>query len=64
MGSRRKMEGEIMMRYKEKTLYKNKNGKIISLEDKLFGGIKYLLFDSKGNLVKELKVPFRITDYL
>lgn len=53
-----------MMRYKEKTLYKNKNGKIISLEDKLFGGIKYLLFDSKGNLVKELKVPFRITDYL
>ena len=53
-----------MLRYKHKTLYKSKKGKIVSLEDKMFGGVKYVLLDTKGNLVKELKVPFRIADYL
>lgn len=51
-------------RFREKTIYKNKNGKIIAIEDRLFGGTRYTLHDSDGNFVKELSVPFRVGDYL
>lgn len=51
-------------RFKETTIYKNKNGKIIKTEDQKFGGTRYTLHDPNGNFVKELFVPFRVGDYL
>ncbi len=52
------------VRFREKTIYKNRNGSIVSLEDMMFGGTVYLLFDSDLNFVKELHAPFCCGDYL
>lgn len=49
---------------KERTIHKNKNGKIICIEDMLFGGTRYVLFDTDGNYVKDIPVPFKVADYL
>lgn len=49
---------------KETVVYKNKNGKIICFEDVMFGGTKYILFDADGNYVKDIPVPFKVSDYL
>ncbi len=46
------------VRFREKTIYKNRNGSIVSLDDMMFGGTVYLLFDSDLNFVKELHVSF------
>ena len=51
-------------RSKETIVYKNKNGKIICFEDVMFGGTKYTLFDADGNYVKDISVPFNVSDYL
>ncbi len=51
-------------RIKEKTVYKNKNGKIVCIEDMMFGGTRYMLFNADGNYVKDIQVPFRVADYL
>ena len=51
-------------RFREEIFFKNKNGKIIVLEDVVYGGVSYLLFDAKGDYVKDLPVPFRVKDYL
>lgn len=51
-------------RFREKTIHKNKNGKIIRYEDLMFGGFKYVLFDANGDYVKEIYVPFKASDYL
>ena len=51
-------------RIKEKTIYKNKNGKIVCYEDMMFGGTKYVLLDANGNYVKDIQVPFKVADYL
>ena len=48
---------------KEKLIYKNKNGRIICLED-LFGGRRYILLNADREYVKDLTVPFRVADYL
>ena len=53
-----------MKRFKEKTIYKNKNGKIVYFEDMVFGGAKYVLFNANGNYVKDISVPFKVVDYL
>lgn len=49
---------------KEKTIYKNKNGKIICIEDMLVGGTRYILLDANDNYVKDIQVPFKVADYL
>ena len=49
---------------KERVVYKNKNGKIVKLEDEKFGGTRYLLFTIHGFYVKDLPVPFKVADYL
>lgn len=51
-------------RIKEKTVYKNKNGKIVCIEDMMFGGTRYMLFNADENYVKDIQVPFRVADYL
>lgn len=51
-------------RIKEKTVYKNKNGEIVCIEDMMFGGTRYMLFNADGNYVKDIQVPFRVADYL
>ena len=51
-------------RFKERTIYTNKNGKIISLEDMMFGGIKYILLDTDGNYIKDIPNNFKVSDYL
>ena len=48
---------------KEKLIYKNKNGRIICLEDR-FGGCRYILLNANSEYVKDLTVPFRVADYL
>ena len=53
-----------MKRIKEKTIYKNKNGKIICFEDMMFGGTRYVLFNADGNYVRDIQVPFKAADYL
>lgn len=53
-----------MKRFKEKTIYKNKNGKIVCFEDMMFGGTQYVLFNADGNYVRNIQVPFNISDYL
>lgn len=53
-----------MKRFKEKTIYKNKNGKIVCFEDMMFGGTRYVLFNADGNYVMDIQVPFKVTDYL
>lgn len=53
-----------MKRFKEKTIYKNKNGKIVCFEDMMFGGTKYVLFNADGNYVRDIQVPFKVADYL
>lgn len=49
---------------KEAIVYKNKNGKIVKFEDVRFGGTKYVLFDTYGNYVKDIPVPFKVANYL
>lgn len=49
---------------KESIIYKNKNGKIVKLEDTRFGSTRYMLFNVDGNYVKDIQVPFRVADYL
>ena len=51
-------------RFRERTVHKNKNGKIISIEDLMFGGTRYVLFDASGNYLKDIPVPFKVADYL
>lgn len=51
-------------RTREKTVCKNKNGKIVCFEDLMFGGTRYALFDANGNYVKDIPVPFKVADYL
>ena len=51
-------------RIKEQTVYKNKNGKIVCIEDMMFGGTRYMLFNADGNYVKDIQVLFRVADYL
>ena len=53
-----------MKHTKEKLVYKNKNGKIVQIMDMLFGGSRYVLFDAEGSYVKDLAVPFKVSDYL
>lgn len=53
-----------MARIKERTIYKNKNGKIVCFENIMFGGTRYVLFNASGNYVKDISVPFRVADYL
>ena len=53
-----------MKRTKEKTIYKNKNGKIVCYEDAMFGGARYVLFNADGNYVKDIQVPFKVAHYL
>lgn len=53
-----------MARTKEKTIYKNKNGKIVCYKDMMFGGTRYALFNANGNYVKDIQVPFKVADYL
>lgn len=48
---------------KDKVIYKNKNGKIVCLEDR-FGGKRYVLLNSNNEYVKDLMVPFKVSDYL
>ena len=48
---------------KEKLIYKNKNGRIICLEDH-FGGRRYILLNADHEYVKDLTVPFRVADFL
>lgn len=50
--------------FKEGIVYKNRKGKIVCLEDMMFGGTRYVLFDSNGNYVKDISVPFKVSDYL
>ena len=50
--------------FKEKTIYKNKNGKIISIENLRFGGVRYILLDANENYVKDIYAPFKVSDYL
>lgn len=40
-------------RFAEVTVTKSKLGKIVRMEDRLFGGCRYALFDAKGNFVEE-----------
>lgn len=49
---------------KESIVYKNKNGKIVKLEDTRFGSTKYVLFNVDGNYVKDILAPFKVADYL
>lgn len=53
-----------MTRCKEKIIYKNECGKIVCLEDRLFGGTRYVLLDSAGNYVQDIPFPFKVSDYL
>lgn len=53
-----------MRRFKEKTIYKNKNGKIVCFEDIMFGDTRYVLFGADGNYAKDIPVPFKVADYL
>jgi hypothetical protein len=48
---------------KEKLFYKNKNGKIICLED-MFGNKRYVLLNAHNEYVKDLTVPFCVGEYL
>ena len=50
-------------RFKEKIIYKNKNGKIICIED-MFGNVRYVLLNVDGNYVKDILIPFKVEDYL
>ena len=49
---------------REETIYKNRHGKIICIEDMLVGSTRYVLFDTDGNYVKDIQLPFRVADYL
>ena len=51
-------------RFKRKIFYKNKKGKIVVVEDVMFGGTKYELYDSEDNYIKDIYVPFRVADSL
>ena len=53
-----------MKRIKEKTIHKNKNGKIVRFEDMMFGGTRYVLLNAGGDYVKDIQVPFKVADYL
>lgn len=52
-----------MRKNHEKIIYKNKNGMIIRFTD-YWGNNKYCLFNSNGQYVKDIPVPFRVGDYL
>lgn len=43
---------------KEKIIYQNQNGKIIAIENMMFGGTRYILLNADGNYVQDLIVPF------
>lgn len=45
----------------EKTIYENKNGKIVQFTDR-FGGCRYVLFDNTGNYLRDIIVPFAVKD--
>lgn len=49
---------------KETIIYKNENGKIVKVEDEKFGGTRYLLFNKYDFFIKDLSVPFKVSDYL
>lgn len=49
---------------KEKTVFENQKGKIISLEDSMFGGIRYILLDTDENYVRDIPNTFKVSDYL
>jgi hypothetical protein len=49
---------------KEKIIYQNQNGKIIAIENMMFGGTRYILLNADGNYVQDLIVPFAVADYL
>ena len=48
---------------KEKLIYKNKNGRIVCLEDR-FGCRRYVLLNANCEYVKDLAVPFKVSDHL
>lgn len=49
---------------KDRVIYKSKKGKIICTKDLLVSGARYVLLDAADRYVKELTVPFRVSDYL
>jgi hypothetical protein len=51
-------------RFRHSTVYKNSKGRIVMREDTMFGGTSYHLEDAKGNYVREIFVPFKVSDYL
>ena len=51
-------------RFRHSTVYKNEKGRIVKVEDVMFGGTTYYLEDSNGNYVKDIYVPFKVSDYL
>lgn len=53
-----------MKRTKTKTIHKNKNGKIACIEDVMFSGTRYVLFNTDGNYVRDIQAPFKVADYL
>lgn len=53
-----------MSRYREKVIYANKNGKIVCRIDTVEQGVRFILYDSKGNYVQDLAAPFSVGDYL
>lgn len=52
-----------VIKIKEKIIYENSKGKIIKFED-YWGGTRYCLFDENGNYIKDIPVPFKVSDYL
>ena len=49
---------------KETTIYKNAKGNIVKFEESRFGSVKYILFDSNNNYVKDIPNTFKVSDYL
>lgn len=49
---------------KGKTVFKNQKGKIISLEDSMFGGVRYILLDADGNYMRDIPNTFKVSGYL
>lgn len=53
-----------MSRYRERIIYINKNGKIVCRVDTVDKGVRFILYDSKGNYKQDLAAPFSVDDYL
>lgn len=49
---------------KEQIIYKSKKGKIVCTTELLVRDSHYLLLDASGQYIRDLVVPFRVTDYL